>query len=146
MLPATLRWLPHHQPELSTPQQHQQKRLCCGCPHSSVFTLNHKEKSVPWSRGMAQAGGCFCQPCPGAVPAALSRTAPANTSSCLRHQLSKVSQGKIHPGLANPIPPPGHACLRLCALTPVSYGVWPWTWQFLCLGWPLQKTLFSTES
>lgn len=105
--------------------------------HPSVSTLNHKEKSVPWSRGMAQAGGCFCQPCPGAVPAALSRTAPANISSCLRHQRSKVSQGKIHPGLANPIPPPGHACLRLCAFTPVSYGVWPRTWQFLCLGWPL---------
>lgn len=33
--------------------QHQQKRLCCGLPtlqrlssHPSVFTLNHKEKSV----------------------------------------------------------------------------------------------------
>lgn len=101
--------------------QHQQKGLCCGLPtlqrlspHPSVFTLNYKEKSVPgaeeWHR---QVGVCATQhqPCPGAMPTALSRkTAPANSSSCLRHQLSKKSQGKIHLGVADPIPAPGHGC------------------------------------
>lgn len=112
------------------PQQHQQKRLCCGLPtlqwlssHPTVFKPQRKICTLQQGNGTgilwlfvppvlhrnSPAQGQCPQP-------ALSRTAPANTSSCLRHQLSKISQEKIHPGAADPVPPPGHVCPQVMCI------------------------------
>lgn len=142
---ATLSSFPEHYLEFSTPSSTSRTDSAVGFLHFSgshyiPVSLNHKEKSVSWSKGT----GCLCHLCQTgpALPRgnAHSRTALPNTSSCLRQQLSKASQEKIHLGVADPSLPQTMCFLRLCAFMPVSYGMWPG--QFLWLGWPLQKTIF----
>lgn len=110
------------------PQQHQQKRLCCGFPtlqwlssHPNIFKPQNKICTLQ-QRHRLSVPLCHTGP---ALPRgnAYSRTALPNTSSCLRQQLSKASQGKIHLGVADPILPQAMCALRLCAFMPVSYGM-----------------------
>ena len=132
------RWL-----ELSTPYSGIGRRDPAVDPHAPVTLITSRgprpQRNICscWCtpEQSKRAQGCFCwlhgrgtNLVWEAMPTALGGNAPANTSPGLRHQLSKLSQGKTQQVLADPIPSVGHTYpkglwIRACKLRAATTDV-----------------------